>query len=425
MSFSAGSYEGTLYGFHIVSPVSIPDHSTYSLVPSYSLSSHSFCIKSIASTSTHLVTGASDDSISVVDIKQDAHVLSLQYHVGDVTALSFFQNKFLFSGGEDGAIMVFRTSDWERVATMKAHKKGVLEVAVHPSGKLLLSIGKDKAIRVWDLSTSRCISAVVMKEEILFCKWSFCGSFYVICQSKKIEIHRMKSKEEQETDKLNLFSFEQSTNMTCICFFTNNLLLTGSNEGVIRLWNCDNGELVKEGKGNGDRIKGIGIIQRHFVAFDSEGSNWPFVVSVSSNGYAALWDFEKKDVPIAEYASGIRFTCLAITSIPDQKIIRKPRITAKEIDCKEEEMEIKPKSKKSAKQIGMQKTSKSTMSPLKKNQNAIAANKNPEVNVVGKRKHVQMSLHVETPSNSVVQDGVIQFLEPIKSSKNHKPNKKN
>lgn len=35
--------------------------------------------------------------------------------------------------------------------TLRAHKGGVTGLAVHPSGALALSVGRDRGMRLWDL----------------------------------------------------------------------------------------------------------------------------------------------------------------------------------------------------------------------------------------------------------------------------------
>jgi len=45
------------------------------------------------------------------------------------------------------------------MATMKGHKGRVNGLCVHPSGKIAISVGKDKALRLWNLMTGRKASA--------------------------------------------------------------------------------------------------------------------------------------------------------------------------------------------------------------------------------------------------------------------------
>jgi protein MAK11 len=86
----------------------------------------------------------------------------------------------MLSGGQDGTICIWDAKRWECLVTLKAHKYpllcghstrlemaansfltsvvsisscrgGVIDFSVHPSGKVALSIGKDKSMKMWDL----------------------------------------------------------------------------------------------------------------------------------------------------------------------------------------------------------------------------------------------------------------------------------
>ena len=48
----------------------------------------------------------------------------------------------MISAAEDGLICLTRMSDWETIKSLKGHKGSVLALDVHPSGKVLMSIGK-------------------------------------------------------------------------------------------------------------------------------------------------------------------------------------------------------------------------------------------------------------------------------------------
>ena len=70
---------------------------------------------------------------------------------GSITYLDFPTRSYLVSASEDGTICLFRTRDWFLLRTLKGHKGRVNNFAIHPSGKLALSVGKDRALRMWDL----------------------------------------------------------------------------------------------------------------------------------------------------------------------------------------------------------------------------------------------------------------------------------
>lgn len=71
--------------------------------------------------------------------------------VGSITHLEFPSRSHLLSASEDGTLCLFHARDWSVLRTLKGHKGRVNSVAIHPSGKVGLSVGKDRTLRMWDL----------------------------------------------------------------------------------------------------------------------------------------------------------------------------------------------------------------------------------------------------------------------------------
>ena len=85
--------------------------------------------------------------------------VSLSPHVsrpaGTITCLQFHGRHHLLSGSEDGRVAVVRTDNWQCEKYLGRHKGGVTALAVHPSGRLALSAGKDGKLLTWDLVRGR------------------------------------------------------------------------------------------------------------------------------------------------------------------------------------------------------------------------------------------------------------------------------
>lgn len=79
---------------------------------------------------------------------------------GSITHLSFQSRSHLLSASEDGTLSLFHTRDWTVLRTLKGHKGRVNSVAVHPSGKVALSVGKDRTLRMWDLMRGKGSASV-------------------------------------------------------------------------------------------------------------------------------------------------------------------------------------------------------------------------------------------------------------------------
>ncbi|KIW03393.1 uncharacterized protein PV09_05600 [Verruconis gallopava] len=116
-------------------------------------------------------------SISGVKVSQNALNKELGYlnhHNSSITALCFPTRSKLLSASEDNTIAISRTRDWTVLSTIKAPTPkaqgrpsgdtaapgevpaGVNDFAVHPSMKLMISVGKgEKCMRLWNLVTGK------------------------------------------------------------------------------------------------------------------------------------------------------------------------------------------------------------------------------------------------------------------------------
>ena len=74
---------------------------------------------------------------------------------GCPNCLRFFGTSHLLSGGEDGELCIWRTSDWECLVRMKGHKGAVLDFAIHTSGRIALSVASDAKLMLWNLLTGK------------------------------------------------------------------------------------------------------------------------------------------------------------------------------------------------------------------------------------------------------------------------------
>jgi WD40 repeat protein len=76
------------------------------------------------------------------------------------------QPTHMFSGSADGSIAVWMAGGgWEHLKLLKGHKGWVNSLAVHPSGRLALSVAHDKALRMWNLVKGRCTYTAPLEEE--------------------------------------------------------------------------------------------------------------------------------------------------------------------------------------------------------------------------------------------------------------------
>ena len=61
----------------------------------------------------------------------------------------------LLTASDDNTIAVVRMGSWQVEKTLYKHSAGVTAMALHPTGKLAFSAGKDKKMITWNLVKAR------------------------------------------------------------------------------------------------------------------------------------------------------------------------------------------------------------------------------------------------------------------------------
>ena len=119
---------------------------------------------------------------------QNRELGSLLHHSSSISSLCFPTRSKLLSAAEDNTITISRTSDWTALTTVKAPfpkavgrpsgdtappggtPAGINDFAIHPSMKLLISVGKgEKCMRLWDLVRGKKAGVLNFEKELLQC----------------------------------------------------------------------------------------------------------------------------------------------------------------------------------------------------------------------------------------------------------------
>ncbi|KAG6001715.1 hypothetical protein E4U21_003893 [Claviceps maximensis] len=111
---------------------------------------------------------------------------TLLHHAATVTVLRFPSRSKLLTAGEDSTIAVARTRDWSVLSTIKVPvpvaqgrpsgdtapfggtPSGVNDFAIHPSMKLMISVGKgERCMRLWNLVTGKKAGVLTFSRDML------------------------------------------------------------------------------------------------------------------------------------------------------------------------------------------------------------------------------------------------------------------
>jgi protein MAK11 len=222
-----GSYERVLHGFVAAIPRTLvtgpqegsdEDRPQIDFSDTFLFNAHTSAIRCLAlspptdeSSKVLLATGSTDERInlyslstapptpsrsktrlpslhgtSITENSKNKELGSLMHHASSITSLYFPTRSKLLSSGEDSTITITRTRDWTALSTIKAPipkaqgrpsgdtaapgevPAGVNDFAVHPSMKLMVSVGKgEKCMRLWNLVTGKKAGVLNFGREIL------------------------------------------------------------------------------------------------------------------------------------------------------------------------------------------------------------------------------------------------------------------
>ena len=74
----------------------------------------------------------------------------------------------IISGAEDSMIIIWKAKEWSLLFRLKGHKDSVYDIAIHSTGKILASVGKDRKIILWNLINGTKIFRKTMPFSIYF-----------------------------------------------------------------------------------------------------------------------------------------------------------------------------------------------------------------------------------------------------------------
>ncbi|KZV88192.1 WD40 repeat-like protein [Exidia glandulosa HHB12029] len=328
-SIVAGSYEKILYGLR---PDFTGDPHQPKLKPFFIFPAHTSCIKALAGSpgGKWLASGSADEIIKIWDLRRRKEVGGLVQHDGSITYLAFPTRSHLVSASEDGTICLFHARDWAVLRILKGHKGRVNCVAIHPTSKAALSVGKDRTIRMWDLMRGKGSASTKLGKEGEVIRWSRSGQLFAVTSHSTLDIFK--------TDMSIVSSFTHTSRLHDVRFAprpdgAGELMLVAAEDKCVLVYALGDAEsnhasssplLVAKLIGHANRVKSLD------VHVEEASPRRVFVVTVSSDGFVRLFDLSDAPSTLAEGAEpasiecissydtkGTRLTCVAFADAGD------------------------------------------------------------------------------------------------------------
>lgn len=191
-----------------------------------------------ATNGRHLATGGSDDRIVIVDLRTAQEVQLLTHHTGTVNRVCFTPDgSHLFSASDDGTLAATKTGSWltDNVWRTPHSGRAIHALAVHPSGKLALTLGRDGTLRTWSLIKGRqCFTTNVRSlcargDTIETVVWSPKGERFALIAVDRVLVMSVGS---AGVEREFVSAGRQRT--TALCWLDENRLLLGQEGGRVR-----------------------------------------------------------------------------------------------------------------------------------------------------------------------------------------------
>jgi U3 small nucleolar RNA-associated protein 13 len=173
---------------------------------------------------------------------------SVRGHEKDINTVALSPNDALLaSGSQDKTIRIWKADDLQAVATLRGHKRGVWKVAFSSIDKILCSGSGDRTVRLWSMSDYSCLKTL---------EGHSASVLTVRFVSFRLPPLQERTTEDAAVSNVDYDAAAAAGGVRGNHAVTYNSLqvLSGSADGLIRLWDVRSGEVVKTFDQHSDKL---------------------------------------------------------------------------------------------------------------------------------------------------------------------------
>ena len=190
---------------------------------------------------TRLAACGADGLIRVMDAATGNVQQTIASHADWVNAIVWSDDgQKLASASRDKSTKVYTAENGELLTSYAGHGVAVKGVAFAPDGASVLSVGDDKKLHRWEIEGAKKVAEVALGGEGFKLVR---GSDFVLVPSNDKLLHRIDLVKNQETLK---FTGHVDWVLSSALHAKNNQIVSGSMDGGMRLWNANDGVLIRE-----------------------------------------------------------------------------------------------------------------------------------------------------------------------------------
>ena len=308
-----GTYEEFVLGYKLNENIRKPEFEA-----SFADHSHAGSVRSLAAADKYLITSGADETVKIFNLRNRSEHGTLNHADSMINAMKFYDKKHLITCAEDGKVCIIRTGNWNVEKTLLKHSQGVIDVAVHPSGKMALTIGKDKKLITWNLIKGRSAFVTNIYEIADFVKWSPDGKRYLVGFYKHVDVYSVDTAAIEFSVKL----FGRSND---VVFLDNETFALAGDMSQIEIHSLVKQEMVHKFEAHEKRVRCMSLID------DST------LITASNDGKVKIWKIAKTEESFEftekmELNTKCRITSMVVHKVP-QVMVENTKINPEEVEA--------------------------------------------------------------------------------------------
>jgi len=307
-----GTYEAFLLGFKVIKSSENKGH--YELIPSFTTRAHVGPVRCVTSVNRFVITGSSDELCKVYDLKKRNENGLLDHHNGTVTCLAGHDKKYLMTASDDKSLSLINLNQWQVEKTLYTHQGGITAIAIHPSGKVAFSAGKDRKLVTWNLVKAKPAFFTNLKGIADLVVVSPDGRRYCVGLHRRIDVYNLETA-----------GIEYSIDLKCrpngLVFLgegQSEILAVAGESSKVQIHSLTEKKMIKEFEAHPTRVRCITTLtetspsqaddETESNTSDSE-SGFIVVTASSSDNMVKLWRVHKDAISEVECIGSFDTTC--------------------------------------------------------------------------------------------------------------------
>ena len=245
------------------------------------------------------ISGSSDGTLKLWDLKKGQEIRTLVGHTGGVGAVAISQDgNRAISRSDDNTLKLWDLEEGQEIRTLEGHAGGVRAVAVSKDGKQAISGSSDNTLKIWDLEEGQEIRTLEGHTGWVWAVAIFQDGRRAISGSYDNTLKIWDLEEGQEIRAL----VGHTGEVRAVAIFQDGRrAISGSDDSTLKIWDLEKGQAIKTLVGHAD---GVGA-----VAISKDGRR---AISGSFDNTLRLWDLETGRI-LAEFSGEGPITAIALS----------------------------------------------------------------------------------------------------------------